>query len=193
MHIYAFGALFSIIIFTHCSSRGLSPFTSRGMWLKKGIRLSPLPHPPSQSTQPSRRTIGAFLSTCKGFGLTWCPRQRGGRTTWSYHCAVFVVFQLRCSRQRFDTPCGLSDLSPFHSNLEQLGGKKVAHQNFLVKWRHYWGNQKVGPYYSEVVKGIHQYQERKTFPRCFSFKWLSTLNGLLFSETHFVKQIFIWY
>lgn len=71
--------------------------------------------------------------------------------------------------------------------------KKVAHQNFLIKWRHYWGNQKVGPYYSEVVKGIHQYQERKTFPRCFSFKLLSTLNGLLFSETHFVKQIFILY
>lgn len=44
-----------------------------------------------------------------------------GRTTWSYHCAVFVVFQRRCYRQRLDTPCGLSDLSPFHSNFcEQL-------------------------------------------------------------------------
>lgn len=97
-------------------------------------------------------------------GLTGCPRQKGGRTTWSYHCAVFVVIQT-------EVGYALWAIWSFTFSL-QLGtiGKKLNfRQNFLFKWRHYWRNQKVGPFYSEVVKGIYQYQERKTFPRCFSF------------------------
>lgn len=95
-------------------------------------------------------------------GLTGCPRQRGGRTTWSYHCAVFVVFQLRCSRQRLDSPCGLSDLSPFHSNLEQFKKKKLLTRIFslnediteeIKKWDHII--QKLSKEYTNIKKERH--------------------------------------
>lgn len=96
-------------------------------------------------------------------GLTGlCPQQRGGRTTWSYHSALFVVFQLRCYRQRLDTPGGLSDLSPFHSNLEQLEKKKLLTRAFslnkditeeIKKWDHFI--QKLSKEYTNIKKERH--------------------------------------